>query len=389
MKINERIRQIAINDHETERFEGLWDLPYGVGYNSYLVVDEKVALIDTAGSAYTDMFFSWITEEIGDRNVDYVVINHMEPDHSSLIAELRRRYPEVVIVTNAKAVPMIEGYHGITDNIQVVKENDTLSLGGCSLKFIMTPMVHWPETMMTWLEEEKTLFSMDAFGSFMATDGDTLDNYDKFEMEMIRYYACIVGKYGLTVQNALKKAATLPIERICSTHGSVWEKRIPEVIALYQKLSTYSSEKGVCIAYGSMYGNTAKAAQSLAEELGKRGIPYEIHDLSKENVSYAYRDAFRFSHIVVGCPTYNNDIYPPVLTFMHGLVSRQLKNRKFFAVGSYTWAGGSVKMLNAIATDQKWELIGDGIGFKQGYTPEKCDMKAVAALIEEDMKNAE
>lgn len=386
MKINERIRQIAINDHETERFEGLWDLPYGVGYNSYLVVDKKIALIDTAGTAYSDLFFSWIKEEIGDRNIDYLVVNHMEPDHSALIAQLKEKYPDVIIVTNAKAVPMLAGYHGITDNIQVVKENDVLALGQCTLQFIMTPMVHWPETMMTWLEEEKTLFSADAFGSFMATDGDTKDNFEKFEMEMIRYYACIVGKYGLTVQNALKKAAPLPIGRICSTHGSVWEKRIPEVLHLYQKLSTYSSEKGVCIVFGSMYGNTAKAAQSLAAELEKLGIRYALHDLSKENLSYAYRDAFRFSHIAAGSPTYNNDIFPPVRTFMHGLISRQVKNRKFFAFGSSTWAGGSVKMLNEMAADHGFGLIHDGLGFQQAYSPEKCDMKTVAALLAEDLK---
>ena len=383
MKLSERLRLIHVDDHTTQLFEGLWDLPHGVSYNSYIVVDDKIALIDTVGAEYAELYIQNIKEEIGDRSIDYLVINHMEPDHSSLISEVRKHWPEVTIVASPKAVPMIAGYHGITDNIHTVKEGETLSLGKSSLTFYMAPMVHWPETMVTWLDEEHTLFSGDAFGSFRATDGENIDGFAKMEDEMARYYACIVGKYGVPVQNALKKLAALPIERICSTHGAVWEKEIPEVVALYDRLSKYQPVgKQVCIVYGSMYGNTAKAAHALAAELETRGITYKIHNLNVENASFAYRDAFNCSHIIVGSPTYNTDIYPPVYNFMHGLISRQLKGRKFYAFGSFTWAGTSVRLLNEMATKLGFELLGEGTSFNQGYSEEKFNAKAIADLIE-------
>ncbi len=387
MKISDRIRHISINDHKTERFEGLWALPYGVSYNSYLVVDEKIALIDTAGAEYKDLFLEAIREEIGSRAIDYVVVNHMEPDHSALLSEIRNLYPDVTILCSQKAAGMIAGYHGITDNIQTVKENESVSLGNCNLTFYMTPMVHWPETMMTWLAEEKTFFTGDAFGAFMACDGQTVDGFDRIELEMTRYYASIVGKYGAQVQMALKKAAGLEIERICSTHGPVWEQEIGKTVALYDQLSRYEPvRKGVCIAYGSMYGNTEKAALDLAAELERLGVEYRLHNLSAEDPSFAYRDAFRYTHIVAGSPTYNNDIYPPVYSFMYGLGARLLKNRKFFAFGSFTWAGASVKLLNAMAEKNGWTLIGEGKSFSQGWSKEKCDLRELAEAIAADCR---
>ena len=396
MKITDRIRFVGVNDHEKTLFEGLWPLPFGVSYNSYLIVGEKIALIDTVESDFFDEFIGKLREEIGDRKIDYLVINHMEPDHSSSIGFIRSHYPDIRIVTNAKAVPMIAGYYGIADNIQTVKDGDTLSLGNCALTFYMTPMVHWPETMMTFLTEEKTLFSGDAFGTFGAVDNavrdsegarlcgwldEPCDTFSEFGSEMTRYYSNIVGKYGTPVQNALKKLSGLGIERICSTHGPVWEKQIPDVVSLYDRLSKYEGERGVCIAYASMYGNTAQAAKSLEAELIKHRIPYAIHDLARENVSYAYRDAFRFDTLAVGSPTYNNEIFPPVAAFMKGLSTRTLKNRRFFAFGSYTWAGGSVRLLNEKAKDLGFGLVSDGLAFAQGYTPEKCNMAGIAETL--------
>ena len=331
-RISDRIRYVGVNDLKKVIFEGLWPLPYGVSYNSYLVIGEKTALIDTAEAGFVGEYMDNIRKELGDRKLYYLVINHMEPDHSSLIAAVKNEYPEITIVTNAKAVPMLKGYYGIEDGIHVVKEGDSLSLGETGLKFFMAPMVHWPETMVTYLEAEKTLFSGDAFGSFGAVDEGITDSVAKlhgnknvtedcfsaFEDEMTRYYSNIVGKYGQTVQAALKKLSGLEIGRICSTHGPVWEKDIHKVIDLYDRLSRYEGEKGVCIVYASMYGNTAKAAKALASELQKRNVPYAIHDLCTENVSFAYRDAFRYSIIVAGAPTYNNDIFPPVYNFMYG-----------------------------------------------------------------------
>ena len=390
MKINDRIFYVGVNDEDKSLFEGLWPLPYGVSYNSYLVVDEKVALIDTVEHGFEEEFVANIEESIGDRKIDYLVVNHMEPDHSSLTAYMLERYPELMILANVKTVPMLKGYFGIPDErIQVVAEGESVSLGGCALRFHMIPMVHWPETMVTWLEEEGTLFSGDAFGTFGSVDEIMVDQdgtFEEYKDEMIRYYSNIVGKYGTPVQTALKKLGSLDIRRVCSTHGPVWEKNVGKVVSLYDKLSRYEVERGVCIVYGSMYGNTAAAADALAMELEARGIPYAVHDLAGNNtgelgVSGAIRDVFKYDTIVVGSPTYNNGIYPPVETFMKALSSRLIKNRRFYAFGSYTWSGASVNQLNALAASMNFEVLGDGLSFPQAYTKEKCDMAAVAKIL--------
>jgi flavorubredoxin len=295
---------------------------------------------------------------------------------------------------------MIKGYQdGYDGHIHIIKEGEELSLGNTTLKFFMAPMVHWPETMVTYLVEEKTLFSGDAFGTFGGvvngiTDSEAYmqgfegncDTFSQFRDEMIRYYSNIVGKYGTPVQAALKKLAGLNVQRICSTHGPVWEKNVADVVALYDRMSRYETERGVCIVYGSMYGNTAAAADALAMELEALGVPYAIHDLAGNNagelgVSGALRDVFKYDTIVVGSPTYNNGIYPPVETFMKALQSRLIKNRRFYAFGSYTWAGASVRLLNEIAAAQNFEILGDGLSFPQAYTREKVDMAAVVELL--------
>ena len=390
MKLSDKLFYVGVNDDEKSLFEGLWPLPYGVSYNSYVVADEKVALIDTVEQGFEDEFLSNVADAIGDRNIDYLVVNHMEPDHSSLTAYMLERYPDMKIVANVKTVPMLKGYYGVSeDRMLVVGEGDTLDLGGTSLRFFMTPMVHWPETMVTWYEAEGTLFSGDAFGTFGAVDESVVDQEDTFEEyrdEMIRYYSNIVGKYGTPVQTALKKLSGLDIRRICSTHGPVWEKNIGAVVSLYDRLSRYEVERGVCIVYGSMYGNTAAAADALAMELESRGIPYAIHDLACNNAgvlgqSGALRDAFKYDTLVVGSPTYNNGIFPPVEMFMKALSSRLVKNRRFYAFGSYTWSGASVRQLNELASAMNFEILGDGLSFPQAYTREKCDMAAIADIL--------
>ena len=398
--ISNRIHYVGVNDTEKTLFEGLWPLPHGVSYNSYIIEDEKIALIDTVEFGNENEYLDKIREAIGDRQIDYLVINHMEPDHSSLISFIRKQYPGIVIVTNQKAVPMIKGYQDNYDGeILVIKEGDELSLGNLTLKFFMAPMVHWPETMVTYLVEEKTLFSGDAFGTFggvvngitdsvasMQDFEGNCDTFSQFRDEMIRYYSNIVGKYGTPVQTALKKLSGLQIERICSTHGPIWEKQIPEVIALYDKLSRYEVEHGVCIVYGSMYGNTASAARELAKELEARGIQYAIHDVAGNiepglGVSGAIRDVFKYDTLAVGSPTYNNSIFPPVETFMRAVSARLVKGRKFYAFGSYTWAGSRVNKLNELAKELDFEIIAEGGSFAQAFTPDKCDMAAIAELM--------
>lgn len=390
MKITDRIHYVGVNDSIKELFEGLWPLPYGVSYNSYLINDQKVAVVDTVEAGFEEDFLAEIHEVIGDKPIDYLIVNHMEPDHSSLTAYLLERYPQMKIVANAKTLPMLKGYYDTPEErVLVMAEGQILSLGSSTLRFHMVPMVHWPETMVTYLEEEHTLFSGDAFGTFGNVDENVIDDEETFEEyrdEMIRYYSNIVGKYGAPVQAALKKLEGLRIDRICSTHGPVWEVNADQVVALYDQLSRYEVGRGVCIVYGSMYGNTAAAADALAEELEKRGVPYAIHDLAGNNeeslgLSGALRDVFKYDTVAVGSPTYNGGIYPPAESFMKALAARGIKGRRFYAFGSYTWAAASVRLLNGLAEDMDFNVLGDGMSFAQAYTQEKCDMAALADLL--------
>ena len=385
MKLSERVRYAGVNDFRMKLFESHWPVPEGISYNSYLVIDEKIALLDTVDAAFADEFIRNVKNDLGDRKIDYLVINHMEPDHSALVSFIRNEYPGCTVVANSKAAQMLEGYQGLTDNVHVVKEGETLQLGETSLQFFMIPMVHWPETMATWCAEEHTLFPGDAFGSYKAAPpciSDCKSNlFDEYKEEMIRYYASIVGKYGQPVQAALKKLGNLDIHRICSVHGPVWEKEIPEVVKLYDDLSQYKAGRGVCLAYGSMYGNTEKAAKAIASELEKRNIPYGIHNLTAEDYSYALRDVFKYDTLIVGSPTYNMEIFPPVRQFMEGVAGRGVKNRKFAAFGSFTWAAASVKLLNDMAADAGFELLSEGISFKQGYAPGKFDAASLAEAV--------
>ena len=389
-KISERICYVGVNDDTKTLFEGLWPLPYGVSYNSYIVADDKVALIDTVEHGFEDEYFANINEVLSDRSVDYLIVNHMEPDHSSMISYMLQRYPDLKIVGNAKTLPMLQGYYGIpAERVMVVKEGDSLDLGSCSLSFHMIPMVHWPETMVTWLAEENTVFSGDAFGTFGAVNEAVVDSegtFESFRDEMMRYYSNIVGKYGTPVQSALKKLAAFQVKRICSTHGPVWEKSIPQVVGLYDKMSRYEVERGVCIAYGSMYGNTAAAAEALAEELRRQGVPCAVHDLAGNmnpglGLSGALRDVFKYDTIVAASPTYNNGIFPPVETFMKALQARLIKGRRFYALGSYTWAGSSVNLLNSFAESLGFEVLAPGLSFSQAYSPKKCNVKEIASIL--------
>ncbi len=385
MKLSEHVRYVGVNDFRPFLFENQWTLPHGVSYNSYLVVDEKIALVDTAAAAFGEQFLANIREEIGDRQVDYLIVNHMEPDHSALMSLVRKEYPGIQIVTNAKAVPMIEGYNGITDNVKVIKEGEILSLGSVSLTFAMIPMVHWPETMVTYLAEEQTLFSGDAFGCFGAVEGGICDRFEEYRDEMVRYYASIVGKYGQPVQAALKKLSGLALSRICSTHGPVWESQIPQVVALYDRMSRYETDKGVCIVVGSMYGNTEKAAEAIHAELVKRGVKCVIHNAVTENPSFIYKDVFEYDTLICGSPTYNNDIFPAVREVLYGVCARQVKNHGFAAFGSFTWAGASVRLMNEMASASGLKLLSEGMSFRQGFGEKYSDN--VKAFVDEVINN--
>ena len=287
-KITDQIYYVGVNDRNKNLFEGLWPLPDGVSYNSYLIVDDKVCLIDTVEVDFFMPFIKNIQETIGNRPVDYLVVNHMEPDHSGSIALIKKYYPDITIIGNKKTFGMMSGFYGIEGDNMVVNNGDTLSLGHHTLKFVLTPMVHWPETMMTLDMEAKTLFAGDAFGCFGALNGGIVDsdiNCDSFWLEMVRYYSNIVGKYGTPVQAALKKLAGVPLDYICSTHGPVWHEHIAKVVGMYDTMSKYETEPGLVICYGTMYGNTERAAEMIARAASEAGIKnIVIVDNLKEGV---------------------------------------------------------------------------------------------------------
>ena len=274
-EITNKIYYVGVNDRYKHRFEGLWPLPNGVSYNSYIIDDEKVALVDTVEVDFFTQFLENIHEVIGDRDIDYLIINHMEPDHSGSIALIKKYYPNIKIVGNKKTLGMLEGFYGVTDDVVEVKNGETLSLGNHELSFVLIPMVHWPETMVTLDAKNKVLFSGDAFGCFGALNGGIIDteiNCETFWLEMVRYYSNIVGKYGIPVQNALKKLAGVELDYICSTHGPVWHEHIEKVIGMYDKMSKYETEPGLVICYGTMYGNTERMAEIIARAASKAGV---------------------------------------------------------------------------------------------------------------------
>ncbi len=367
------VRYVGVNDRTTTRFEALWPLPAGVSYNAYLVVgSEHIALIDTVEERFGGRLIENIRREIGNRPIDYLVINHMEPDHSSSIEALRLRYPNIRIVSNAKALQMVSGFYGITADTLEVKEGDTLDLGGLTLTFAMAPMVHWPETMVTWCPERQTLFSGDAFGTFGALDGGITDSHldsNRYWDEMRRYYASIVGKYGSPVQKALAKVRTLAPATICPTHGPVWQHQVAQVLDLYDRLSRYEGEKGVVIAYGSMYGNTEQMAERIARHIAAEGAgPIVVHNLTYTDPSFVLRDIFRYDTLILGGPTYNGSLFPPVAQLADMLAARCIPRRKFAFFGSFCWAGAAVRWLDEFAGRMKWQPLGDPVEMKQGFS---------------------
>ena len=391
-EISRNIHYVGVNDRTKHLFEGLWPLPLGVSYNSYLIVDKSVVLIDTVDHCYTDLFFEKIKNILGERPIDYLVVNHMEPDHSASINDLCRVYPDIKIIGNSKTIGMIEGFYGIFDKFHEVKDGDRLPLGEKVLTFYMTPMVHWPETMMTYCEDDKILFSGDAFGCFGTLDGGIIDyqmNTEKYWDEMFRYYSNIVGKYGAPVQKALAKLSGIDIQIICSTHGPIWKEEIQKVISIYNKLSLYEGEEGVVIAYGSMYGNTEKMAEVIARELAAQGIKNIVmHNVSKSDMSYILRDIFKYKGLIIGSPTYTNELFPNIESLVSKLESRDMKNRVFGYFGSFSWAGAAVKRLSSFAERMKWDVTGNPVEMKQGITSEKIDQcqelaKAIATKLKQ------
>ena len=351
MIITNDIKYVGVNDHRIDLFEGQYDVPGGMAYNSYVIMDEKIAVMDSVDLNFADEWIENVKEAIGARQPDYLIIQHMEPYHSASIMRFVESFPEVTIVSSAKAFVMMNGFFGsdFADSRIIVGEGDKLSLGKHELTFITAPMVHWPEVIMTYDITEKLLFSADAFGKFGA-----LDVEDEWDCEARRYYIGIVGKYGAQVQTVLKKAAALDIQTICPLHGPVLKENLGYYINLYDIWSSYRPEtEGVCIAYASIYGNTKRGAELLAHLLEERGVKVAISDLARCDIHEAVEDAFRYDRLVLASSTYNADVFPFMKEFINHLTERNYQSRRVAFIENGSWAPMATKVMKAMLEKSK------------------------------------
>lgn len=352
MNITKDIKYIGVNDHNIDLFEGQYVVENGMAYNSYVLTDNKTAVFDTVDASFGDEWLGNIKAAIGDKKVDYLIVQHMEPDHSANIVKFAEKYPEAVIVSSAKAFVMMKQYFGtdFADRTLTVGEGDKLELGAHTLSFIAAPMVHWPEVIMTYDSADKVLFSADGFGKFGALDVD-----EDWACEARRYYFGIVGKYGVQVQNVLKKAANLDIETICPLHGPILNENLEYYLGLYNTWSTYGVEtEGVVIAYTSVYGHTKKAVEILAKKLEEKGCPkVAVNDLARCDMAEAVEDAFRYGKIVLATTTYNNDVFPFMREFINDLTERNYQKRTVGIIENGSWAPTAAKTIKKMLEGSK------------------------------------
>lgn len=386
---------VGVNDRQKVLFENYIPIPNGVAYNSYLIIDEKITLIDTVDVSMVNLFVGKLEEVLCGRQIDYLVVDHVEPDHAGSIGLLKQLYPNMTIIGNSKTFNMLKGYYSDLDwsNTLSVVEGQSVSLGQRRLTFFMAPMVHWPEVMVAYEDTDKILFSADAFGTFGTLDGGFLDesiNTDKYWDDMRRYYACIVGKFGKATQAAIQKLGGLDIQMICATHGPVLKQNIGKVISLFDKWSRYEAEeKGIVIAYASMYGNTEQLAEAVAEGAVAGGIKnVVVYNVSKTDASYILSDVFKYNGLVLASPTYMNEAYPLMESLMHKIEQRGIQNRYLGLVSSCTWAGGALKKLTEFAENMKWEMVGNAVDNKQGVSADDFQKafelgKAMAAKLKD------
>ena len=386
---------MGVNDRDTNLFENMWPLPEGVAYNSYLIVDEKTALLDTVKITKVNGFIENLKKNLNGRDLDYLVIHHMEPDHSGCYLSVLDIYPNLTFVGNKKARAMFKDYLDMEpENFIEVKEGDTLSLGKRTLTFVNTPMVHWPESMVSYETTDKILFSQDIFGGFGALNGTIFDdemNFDFFRDEIRRYYSNIVGKYSKQAAKALEKVKTLEINVICPVHGIVWRSHPNMIIDEYIRLANQINEEGVVIAYGSMYGNTEKMADTLARYLAEEGIRnIKVFDVSKTHVSYILSEIWKYKGFILGSCTYNNSVYPNVNQLLYTLRMNKMSNHVLGIFGSYGWSGGAVKELTEFASEGgNFEVLPTVVEAK-GTMKEEDDegLRAMAKEMAEALRNS-
>lgn len=398
--VSENTIYVGASDRRLAKFENLFPIPRGVSYNAYVILDEKTALLDTADASVGAQFLENVAAALDGRKLDYLIVDHMEPDHAAMIEAVLVRWPDLRLVVNAKTLPMLKMYFptdsAAIDDALVVKEGDTLDLGKHKLTFVMAPMVHWPEVMMTFDTTTGTLFSADAFGTFGALEGalfaDEVDFAGKWLDDARRYYTNIVGKYGPQVQALLKKAAGLDIQMICPLHGPVWRKDLGYIVDKYAKWAAYEPEvQGVLIAFASVYGGTETAANILACRLAELGIPVEMYDVSVTHYSYVLSDAFKYSHIVFASTTYNNGIFVSMENLLHDIAHHALRNRKVALIQNGSWAPASGKLMTEILSGMKgMEILEAPVTLKSTLAPgQDAELEALAKVLGASVKGEE
>jgi flavorubredoxin len=356
---------IGVNDRTTDLFEGLWPITQeGVSYNAYLINDDKKAIIDLAKALKTDEFLGQIDQVIGVSELDYVIVNHMEPDHSGILQTIRRLAPHATLIGTEKTRDMLQSFYGITDQVQVVRDGDSLELGHRSLRFFSTPFVHWPETMMTYEVGDRILFSCDAFGSYGALRGAISDDEcttpEFYEQEALRYYVNIVALFSAAVLRAIDKLANVPVSVVAPSHGLIWRKDPLRLVSLYKKWAEYATgpcEPGVTLIYGSMYGNTERMMNVVARGISKAGVPVSIFDVGHTHVSYILPSLWTQRGVMVGAPTYEGGLFPLVAQVLQTADHKKVRNKKTARFGSYGWSGGAQREFERMVEALQWELV--------------------------------
>lgn len=394
-KVTDEIVWIGASDRRLALFENIFPIPRGVSYNSYVLLDEKTVLLDTVDASVSGQFFENLEYTLGDRTLDYLVVNHMEPDHCAMIGDIVRRYPEVKVVGNTKTFGMMKQFFGtdFAERAITVKEGDTLETGKHTLHFVMAPMVHWPETMVTYDSKDKVLFSADGFGTFGALNGNIFADEVDFDRDWLddarRYYTNIVGKYGASVQALLKKAAGLEIAVICPLHGPIWRENLGYILDKYQKWSTYEAEdKAVVIMYASMYGDTASAADALAGALAERGTKkIAVYDVSNTHVSELISEIFRASHLVFAAPTYNAGIYPVMENLLSDMKALAVQKKTVALMENGTWAATTAKQMREKLAEMKdMTVLDTQVTIKSAMlADQRNDLEVLADAIMETM----
>ena len=391
--ITKDIYWVGASDRRLELFENIMPITKGVSYNSYLIMDDKTVLLDTADASVSRQFIENVQHVLGGRSLDYLIVNHMEPDHCAVIEDIVLRHPNLKLIGNAKTLQMVKQFFDfdVESRFVTVKEGETFSTGHHTLTFVMAPMVHWPEAMFTYDVEEKILFSADAFGTFGALNGNIFNDEVDFEKDWLsearRYYTNIVGKYGAPVQAALKKAATIDIQMICPLHGPIWRNNLGYILDKYNKWSTYTPEDdAVMVVYGSMYGNTEATANVLMTKLAEEGVKNIVaYSVSNTHVSHLIAEAFRCSHIVLAAPTYNNGIFTPMENFLLDLKAHGLQNRTYAIIENGTWAPVSgCQMMNIVQEMKDSKIIGSTFTLKSSL--KECQVEQLNCLAKEIAK---